>query len=36
MRKTYGKQRYRLGKWEGYNLLWKIAQANSGPIIARE
>lgn len=32
----YGKQRKRLGKMEGFNLLIKLAKANKGPFIARE
>lgn len=32
----YGKQKKRLGRMEGFNLLIKIAKANKGPFIARE
>jgi hypothetical protein len=31
----YGKQKKRLGRMEGFNLLFKIAKANKGPFIAR-
>jgi hypothetical protein len=35
MRKIYGKRKGRLGKWEGYNLLWKLAKANRAPFTLR-
>ncbi|CAK9783969.1 P-loop containing nucleoside triphosphate hydrolase protein [Cutaneotrichosporon oleaginosum] len=31
----YGKRATRFGKWEGYNLLWKLAKVNKGLLIAQ-
>ena len=36
IKNIYGKQRKRLGRKEGFNLLIKLAKANKGPLIARE
>jgi hypothetical protein len=36
IRKIYGRITKRLGKAEGFNLLWKVAKANWGPLLARE
>lgn len=36
IRKIYGRLTKRLGKAEGFNLLWKVAKANWGPLLARE
>ncbi|BEI79510.1 hypothetical protein CcaverHIS002_0100390 [Cutaneotrichosporon cavernicola] len=32
---AYGKRSYRLGKWEGYNLLWTLAKVNKWLLIAQ-
>lgn len=34
-KKEYGHPTNRLGKWEGYNLLWKLAKVNKGLLIAQ-
>ena len=36
MRKVYGRANGRFGKGEGFNLLWKLARANSGALTARK
>jgi hypothetical protein len=35
IKKIYGKNKGRLGKWEGYNLLWKLTKANKVPFTLR-
>ena len=33
--KTYVRPKARLGRWEGFNLLWRLAQANTGALVAQ-
>ncbi|OCF33530.1 ATP-binding cassette transporter [Kwoniella heveanensis BCC8398] len=35
MKKVYGKRKGRLGRWEGYNLLWKVAKVNKAMLWAQ-
>ncbi|WVQ95827.1 hypothetical protein IAU59_002926 [Kwoniella sp. CBS 9459] len=35
MKKVYGRQKGRLGRWEGYNLLWKVAIVNKAMLWAQ-
>ncbi|KAK4686614.1 hypothetical protein P7C73_g3512, partial [Tremellales sp. Uapishka_1] len=35
VKKVYGNPRHRLGKMEGYNLLWKLAKVNAGMLWAQ-
>lgn len=36
MKRVYGKQKGRLGRMEGFNLLWKLAKVNAFMLWARE